>query len=199
MCSLCKGVPIHDGARLRGQAEELGGWENTDRPGTHSSRRGAARTILEAGGSFAQPLKAGNRHSAKYRHYAAMRSMLTEAPEGEGPGRRGSQGHRNSSLKAFGIRKTLPNVWNDFESVYFLSSFKGVDACGLILTKVPACRERAFREYTSGNIPPGSDLRKTNAIWEFRIRRRIREEEFQVARVTSRAVLPSPDRLQLNR
>ena len=43
------------------------GWEKAKKLGTRSIRRGAARAILAAGGTFAQLLKAGQWHSSAYR------------------------------------------------------------------------------------------------------------------------------------
>ena len=54
--------------RLRSLARRLG-WERAERLGPLSIRRGAARAILEAGGSFAQLLKAGHWHSSALRYY----------------------------------------------------------------------------------------------------------------------------------
>ena len=59
-------------------------------------RRGAARAILEAGGSFAQLLRAGQWHSSAFRLYLdlgveekkAMAAVLIEASDDETQGRR---------------------------------------------------------------------------------------------------------------
>ena len=73
---------------LRCMARQLG-WEKSERLGAHSIRRGAARAILDAGGTFAQLLKAGQWHSSAYRLYLdlggeeakAMASVLIEDSE----------------------------------------------------------------------------------------------------------------------
>ena len=54
--------------KLRRMARSLG-WEKAERLGSRSIRRGAARAILEAGGSFAQLLMAGQWHSSAFRLY----------------------------------------------------------------------------------------------------------------------------------
>ena len=79
---------------LRSMARQFG-WEKAEKLGTHSIRRGAARAILAAGGTFAQLLRAGQWHSSAYRLYLdmggeeakAMASVLIEdSDEGdEGP------------------------------------------------------------------------------------------------------------------
>ena len=59
--------------------------------GTHSFRRGAARAILEAGGSFSQLLRSGQWHSSAYQLYldlgheeaTAMASVLVENSDDE--------------------------------------------------------------------------------------------------------------------
>ena len=84
---------------LRSSARNFG-WGNAYRPGTDSIRKGAVRTILEAGGSFAQLLKAGQWRSSAYRHYVdigagetnAMAPILIGDSGDVGPGRRESQG-----------------------------------------------------------------------------------------------------------
>ena len=48
------------------------GWDRTEKSGAHSFRRGAARAILSAGGSSAEPLKAGHSHSSAYQLYLDM-------------------------------------------------------------------------------------------------------------------------------
>ena len=50
-----------------GSAARQCGWAMPERFGTHSIRREAARAMLEAGGSFAQLLKAGRWHSSAFR------------------------------------------------------------------------------------------------------------------------------------
>ena len=73
---------------LRCMARQLGR-EKSERLGAHSIRRGAARAILDAGGTFAQLLKAGQWHSSAYRLYLdlggeeakAMASVLIEDSE----------------------------------------------------------------------------------------------------------------------
>ena len=89
--------PSFDG-KLRSEARQFG-WERPERFETHSIRRGAARAMLGAGGSFAQLLKAGHWHSSAYRLYLdlgvggakAMASVLMEASGDGGPGRRASR------------------------------------------------------------------------------------------------------------
>ena len=56
-----------------------GGWPQAEKLGTHSIRRGAARAILEAGGSFAQLLRAGQWHSSAYKVYLDMGREETSA------------------------------------------------------------------------------------------------------------------------
>ena len=81
--------------KLRSAASQFGRGR-ADRLGTRSIRRGDARAILEAGGSFAQLLEA-----ARWRFSAfplpldfvvgdteAMAPILIAAPDDEGPGRR---------------------------------------------------------------------------------------------------------------
>ena len=66
-------------------------WPRANRLGTHSFRRGAARAILEAGGSFAQLLRPGQWHSSAYQLYrdlgheeaTAMASVLAEGSDDE--------------------------------------------------------------------------------------------------------------------
>ena len=66
-------------------------WPRANRLGTHSFRRGAARAILEAGGSFAQLLRSGQWHSSAYQLYldlgheeaTAMASVLVEGSDDE--------------------------------------------------------------------------------------------------------------------
>ena len=68
--------------------------------GPPSTRRGAARAILGAGGSFARLLRAGQWHSSAYGLYLdlafeetkAMASTLIVASDDEGPERRGRSG-----------------------------------------------------------------------------------------------------------
>ena len=55
------------------------GWDRAERLGPHSIRRGAARAILEAGGSFAQLLKAGQWHSSAFRLYLDIGVEETKA------------------------------------------------------------------------------------------------------------------------
>ena len=70
---------------LRSMARQFG-WEKAGKLGTRSIRRGAARAILAAGGTFAQLLRAVQWHSSAYRLYLdmggeeakAMASVLTE-------------------------------------------------------------------------------------------------------------------------
>ena len=65
------------------------GWEKTDRLGAHSIRRGAARAILAAGGTFSQLMKAGQWHSSAFKLYLdlggeetkGMSSVLIEDSE----------------------------------------------------------------------------------------------------------------------
>ena len=79
--------------KLRRMARSLG-YEKAERLGSHSIRRGAARAILEAGGSFAQLLKAGQWHSSAFRLYLdlgveekkAMAEVLIEHSDEEAPG-----------------------------------------------------------------------------------------------------------------
>ena len=67
------------------------GWPRANKLGTHSFRRGAARAILEAGGSFSQLLRSGQWHSSAYQLYldlgheeaTAMASVLVEASDDE--------------------------------------------------------------------------------------------------------------------
>ena len=47
----------------------LGGWVQDMKPGTHSVCRGAARALLESGGSLSQLFRAGRRHSSAYKLY----------------------------------------------------------------------------------------------------------------------------------
>ena len=78
--------------KLRNMARHLG-WERSEKLGSHSIRRGAARAILEAGGSFAQLLKAGQWHSSAYRLYLdlgmeenkAMAQVMIEQSDDEAP------------------------------------------------------------------------------------------------------------------
>ena len=64
-------------------------WPRAARLGTHSFRRGAARAILDAGGSFAQLLRSGQWHSSAYQLYldlgheeaTAMASVLVEGSD----------------------------------------------------------------------------------------------------------------------
>ena len=78
--------------KLRNMARHLG-WERSEKLGSHSIRRGAARAILEAGGSFAQLLKAGQWHSSAYRLYLdlgmeenrAMAEVMIEQSDDEAP------------------------------------------------------------------------------------------------------------------
>ena len=56
---------------LRSMARQFG-WEKAEKLGTRSIRRGAARAILAAGGTFAQLLRAGQWHSSAYRLYLDM-------------------------------------------------------------------------------------------------------------------------------
>ena len=66
-------------------------WPRANKLGTHFFRRGAARAILEAGGSFSQLLRSGQWHSSAYQLYldlgheeaAAMASVLVEASDDE--------------------------------------------------------------------------------------------------------------------
>ena len=60
-------------------AAHLGGWAQATKLGTHSVRRGAARAILEAGGSFSQLLRAGQWHSTAYKLYLDMGREETTA------------------------------------------------------------------------------------------------------------------------
>ena len=67
------------------------GWTQAAKLGTHSVRRGAARAILEAGGSFSQLLRAGQWHSSAYKLYldmgreetTAVSSLLADASDDE--------------------------------------------------------------------------------------------------------------------
>ena len=86
-----------------GFTDELGskarccGWERAGRLGPHKTRRGAARAILDAGGSFAKLLRAGHWHSSAYRAHLdigigetkSMALILIEAADVGGPERRG--------------------------------------------------------------------------------------------------------------
>ena len=65
-------------AELR-PAARLGGWVQAMKLGAHSVRRGAARAILEAGGSFSQLLRAGQWHSSAYKLYLDMGREETTA------------------------------------------------------------------------------------------------------------------------
>ena len=64
-------------------------WPRATKLGTHSFRRGAARAILEAGGSFSQLLRSGQWRSAAYQLYLdlgreeanAMASVLVEGSD----------------------------------------------------------------------------------------------------------------------
>ena len=77
-------------AELRSLAR-AGGWAQASNLGTHSVRRGAARAILEAGGSFPQLLGAGQWHSSAYKLYldmgreetTAVSSLLADASDDE--------------------------------------------------------------------------------------------------------------------
>ena len=77
------------------RAARESGWEMADRLGTRSIRRGAAGAILEAGGSPAQLLGAGQGLSSANRFLLdfvvgatqATASILFEAPDIERPGR----------------------------------------------------------------------------------------------------------------
>ena len=88
--------------RLRTMARQLG-WGRSEKLGSHSIRRGAARAILEAGGSFAQLLRAGQWHSSACRLYLdlgveekkAMAAVLIEASDDEAPGRRAGEEQEN--------------------------------------------------------------------------------------------------------
>ena len=68
-----------------------GGWAQASKLGTHSVRRGAARAILEAGGSFSQLLRAGQWRSLAYKlcldmgreETTAVSSLLTDASDDE--------------------------------------------------------------------------------------------------------------------
>ena len=68
------------------------GREGARRLGAHRVRGGAARSILETGGTFAQILIAGQWHSSAYRLYlhlgaegaADMSRLLIESPDDEG-------------------------------------------------------------------------------------------------------------------
>ena len=64
-------------SELRALAREHG-WGRAEL-GTHVSRRGAARAILSAGGSFAQLLKAGQRRSAAYQLYLDLGRQESQA------------------------------------------------------------------------------------------------------------------------
>ena len=72
-------------------AGRAGGWPQAEKLGTRSIRRGAARAILEAGGSFAQLLRAGQWHSSAYKVYldmgreepTAASSLLADASDDE--------------------------------------------------------------------------------------------------------------------
>ena len=58
-----------------------GGWTQASKLGTHSVRRGAARAILAAGGSFSKLLRAGQWHSSAYKLYLDMgREETTAVP-----------------------------------------------------------------------------------------------------------------------
>ena len=123
------------------RSSERNFWRGTaDRLGTHSVRRGAASTVLAAGGSFAQLLDAGRWRSPAYRLFIdmgagetkAIASVLMEASDGEGAGRTEAQGGGNPTPEAFGIRKTSPCVKNDFESPYSLSLVR-------VMTRVDRC------------------------------------------------------------
>ena len=75
---------------LRGFADPKE-WRGANRLGTHSSRGGAARVILEVGGSSSQLLRSGQWHSSDYEPYLDLgreesrvaASMLIEASEEE--------------------------------------------------------------------------------------------------------------------
>ena len=77
-------------AELR-EFEELKDWREAGRLGAHSFRRGAARAILEAGGSFSQLPRSGQWRSSAYQLYLdlgheesrAMASIMVEAPDDE--------------------------------------------------------------------------------------------------------------------
>ena len=77
-------------AELRGIAE-LKGWRGAGRLGTHSSRRGAARAILEAGGSLSQLLRAGHWRASAHQLYLdlgheearALAAITVEASDDE--------------------------------------------------------------------------------------------------------------------
>ena len=66
-------------------------WPRSDKLGTHSFRRGAARAILEAGGSFSQLLRLGQWRSSAYKLYldlgheesTAMASVLVGSSDDE--------------------------------------------------------------------------------------------------------------------
>ena len=66
-------------------------WPRGGKLGTLSFRRGAARAILEAGGSFSQLLRSGQWHSSAYQLYldlgheeaSAMASVLAEGSDDE--------------------------------------------------------------------------------------------------------------------
>ena len=68
-----------------------GGWTQAAKLGTHSVRRGAARAILEAGGSFSQLLRAGQWRSLAYKLFlgmgreepTAVSSLLADASDDE--------------------------------------------------------------------------------------------------------------------
>ena len=77
-------------SELRAFAEARN-WPRSEKLGTRSLRRGAARAILEAGGSFSQLLRSGQWHSSAYQLYldlgheeaTAMASALVEASDDE--------------------------------------------------------------------------------------------------------------------
>ena len=72
------------------------GWGKAEKLGPRSIRRGAARSVLDAAGSFAQVLRAGLWHSSAYRVYfdlgteetKATASIMIEASDDAGPERR---------------------------------------------------------------------------------------------------------------
>ena len=74
-------------------------WPRGEKLGTRSFRRGAARAILEAGGSFPQLLRSGQWRSSAYKLYldlgreeaSAMASVLVEGSGDERDDRYGSR------------------------------------------------------------------------------------------------------------
>ena len=86
--------PAWSGKRVLSELRAFAGsrqWDRAGRLGTHAFRRGAARAILKAGGSFAQLLRAGQWHSSAYKLYLdlgreesqAVAEVLIEASDGE--------------------------------------------------------------------------------------------------------------------